>query len=1120
MAPQLNATTNGTDAGLVSPAQDNIQSVYTALSLNAAIGAACMLGFIIFRSFMKQYQLRLYLPYVTIKPPPFAKTGFGKWFGWLKAVFTVSDAFVLRSAGLDALVLQKAHAVGVQMMLPMAIFGCCLLLPLQISQAYIAGDKSYGRVTMANIAPSSSIMWAHWCTCFLFLGWTFTLLEYHTRQYAAVRQHYLRGGDDPNYWRDLHMAEADGTHVHKGAKLLDVLGAAKFEGMLDAEEELFEAQVKQRHWYQRMLRALTSWTGQESVESAAQQAGNKSVKIDLAHDVIQGDFLRDAASGAAASGDEEAATAACSTVYMEADEEPLSATAAAAGAAAAGPAAANGTAGSTGSKDQASENDGATAASPSPRKVSGDDVVLHVPDSKTAPGGPSSSGDSAAAGGKAPHRVSTNEDLSAREVHGADVGSLVAFKWWTQVDQVATKDGKLRKLTEEEAADIDIGKVMLAKPSVRYRKTVNAYDRNGHRTAVNAQQYAVLVTNVNAPCYPEFMVKRSGIPGAGKCGNLAKDALPPAVQFGLQGQLQGHAEALPPAAESAQPSKDVEASAGMRRSGVELWAAVRRACESGALRRLGRSQSYSLVANIFSSLFPDDYDRVVPVFNFRRVDLLMRQWDVKQGQLEAALFKLRHTGQRPLANERGCMGGPKVDLIDRLSREVAALEPRILAEREAALKYSQTPSWFVLFRTQKAAAIASSCNILPMNQDLFQVHPAPGPEEVNWQSLWFNHQQRVLRGWLTTPFAVIVVLLPVSGLTSAISMLNSEFCKAVQWELYCSAKSSVSKIARGLITGFLPSLLITLWQGLALPRLVYLVAQSEGRHYSLSRVDMRMGEIYFFWNVFNMFAQGVLGSAAISTATGAAVYMQTASFLNNPQEFPNLLGQALPTSSKFFFTYIIMRTLMSVPLRFLITQPGVWQCWLRLLDLFGGPVPPRVSFMRDAIRSPRFGVEYGSSLLVALICLAFSIISPLIVLFGCAFFAATWVFWRYQLIYNYQRKYESGGLMWPFFANRILVCCAIMVAFTGCVMIVKKAFVQATLLWVAGLIFTLAFSSRLNRRYMNTIKEMPLYLAQMAPRARVPATTYVPPPLQANGLGWYPEFNKVWEWFGMPGYSF
>jgi hypothetical protein len=57
------------------------------------------------------------------------------------------------------------------------------------------------------------------------------------------------------------------------------------------------------------------------------------------------------------------------------------------------------------------------------------------------------------------------------------------------------------------------------------------------------------------------------------------------------------------------------------------------------------------------------------------------------------------------------------------------------------------------------------------------VHPAPGPEEVNWQALWYNHGQRVLRGWLAAPFAIIVVLLPVSLLTSAISSLNDEFCR-------------------------------------------------------------------------------------------------------------------------------------------------------------------------------------------------------------------------------------------------------------------------------------------------------------------------------------------------------
>ena len=34
-------------------------------------------------------------------------------------------------------------------------------------------------------------------------------------------------------------------------------------------------------------------------------------------------------------------------------------------------------------------------------------------------------------------------------------------------------------------------------------------------------------------------------------------------------------------------------------------------------------------------------------------------------------------------------------------------------------------------------------------------------------------------------------------------------------------------------------------------------------------------------------------------------------------------------SSKFFFSDMILRTFMSVPLRFLIPQPAVWQAWIR-----------------------------------------------------------------------------------------------------------------------------------------------------------------------------------------------
>lgn len=46
--------------------------------------------------------------------------------------------------------------------------------------------------------------------------------------------------------------------VHKGAKLLDVLGAARFDDTLDQEEALLEAEVKGRRWYQRQVAILST----------------------------------------------------------------------------------------------------------------------------------------------------------------------------------------------------------------------------------------------------------------------------------------------------------------------------------------------------------------------------------------------------------------------------------------------------------------------------------------------------------------------------------------------------------------------------------------------------------------------------------------------------------------------------------------------------------------------------------------------------------------------------------------------------------------------------------------------------------------------------------------------
>ena len=70
-----------------------------------------------------------------------------------------------------------------------------------------------------------------------------------------------------------------------------------------------------------------------------------------------------------------------------------------------------------------------------------------------------------------------------------------------------------------------------------------------------------------------------------------------------------------------------------------------------------------------------------------------------------------------------------------------------------------------------------------------------------------------------------------------------------------------------------------------MPRLVFLCAQSEGRHFSLSALDRRMGSIYFLWSCFNFFGGGVIGSTALA---------ELPTFVEKPMETPERLGYALP----------------------------------------------------------------------------------------------------------------------------------------------------------------------------------------------------------------------------------
>jgi hypothetical protein len=75
-------------------------------------------------------------------------------------------------------------------------------------------------------------------------------------------------------------------------------------------------------------------------------------------------------------------------------------------------------------------------------------------------------------------------------------------------------------------------------------------------------------------------------------------------------------------------------------------------------------------------------------------------------------------------------------------------------------------------------------------------------------------------------------------------------------------------------------------------------AQMEGKWPSLSSLDRRICSLFFYWSTWNVFLGAMLGGSAFS---------QLGIVLNNPSIIPNVIGTALPASSNFFISYVIIQ---------------------------------------------------------------------------------------------------------------------------------------------------------------------------------------------------------------------
>ncbi|KAL6745977.1 late exocytosis, associated with Golgi transport-domain-containing protein [Haematococcus lacustris] len=103
------------------------QNIRSSLIIDVCLGGALILLFSVLQRSSVLYRFRLVSPSVTHKPPPLPTGGLRSIIGWVACTYRTSDLELLKSCGLDALMMVKVSALGVQLFLPATLIG--LLLP-------------------------------------------------------------------------------------------------------------------------------------------------------------------------------------------------------------------------------------------------------------------------------------------------------------------------------------------------------------------------------------------------------------------------------------------------------------------------------------------------------------------------------------------------------------------------------------------------------------------------------------------------------------------------------------------------------------------------------------------------------------------------------------------------------------------------------------------------------------------------------------------------------------------------------------------------------------------------------------------------------------------------------
>ncbi|WWC87012.1 uncharacterized protein L201_001895 [Kwoniella dendrophila CBS 6074] len=350
---------------------------------------------------------------------------------------------------------------------------------------------------------------------------------------------------------------------------------------------------------------------------------------------------------------------------------------------------------------------------------------------------------------------------------------------------------------------------------------------------------------------------------------------------------------------------------------------------------------------------------------------------------------------RPRPTYRPNWLGNKVDSIEFWEKEFRKADEEVKELRKKG-RFEATHAAFVTFEDAKDAQTVCQVLHYPVHSSVV-TELAPEPRDVVWSKVSMTKREAQIRDFFvmgTTGVFFLFWFVPVSSLATLLSY--EEIKKIMPW--LANIIDASPRLA-AIVQNSLPLLALTIFNGL-LPFFLEWLSYMQG-------FKSRSATEYSLLKKYHLFLLISVLFVFLLTTTYIAIVRD---FVDSPMKIPQKLASALQGANvrNFMVSYVMLQALGLMPLQLLNMGPLLTLGYSRALST----KTPRDYAEANAPPMLNYGWVYPQALLVFTITLVYSVMSPLILVFGAIYFGVAYLVYKYKLLFIYFKPYESNGEAW------------------------------------------------------------------------------------------------------------